>query len=119
MPSTRLRKSEVFACAEHDVLGRERRAVVEAHARAQLELPMRRVEDFPGRGKLRHDRQVGIDIEECLVDLEGRSLVVFDSVGMGVHGRRPGVLAREAQHVFGRGRGGDGERSEHGEAGER
>jgi hypothetical protein len=104
--------------AEHDVVGRERRSVMEARPLAQVELPMGRVEDLPARSELRHDRQVGIDIEQRLVDLVGRSPVFLGGKGVGIHRGGQGVQARKPQHVLGRGRVGNRKRREHRQAGE-
>ena len=75
--------------AEDHVIGGERRAVVEGHVRAQLELPGGRVQRLPGQGELRHDRQVGIDVEQRLVDLlRCHRLSAVESGRMRVHGSR-------------------------------
>jgi peptide/nickel transport system substrate-binding protein len=90
--------------AEYYVLSGERRAVMKGHARAQLELPGGRVQRFPGQGELRDDRQVGIDVEQRLVDLLRGHPVVARSIRMRINRDRATGYAREAQHVFRRGR---------------
>lgn len=93
--------------AEDHVRGGERRAVMKSHVRAQLELPGRWVQRLPHSGELRNDREVGIDVEQRLVDLLGCPLVVFHRIRMRIHGGRTSVLTREPQHVLRRGRAGD------------
>ena len=77
------------------------------HVRAQLELPGGRVQRLPGQGELRHDRQVGIDIEKLLVDLHGCAVAVFSGFECGSMVDAPPDTHGEAQHVLRRGRAGE------------
>jgi hypothetical protein len=47
-------------------------------------------------GELRHDRQVGIDIQQCFVDLLGCRFVVLVSIRLRIHGRRRSVDPHKA-----------------------
>jgi hypothetical protein len=65
---------------EHDVVGRERRAVVELDALAQLEAPRRRVELLPRRREARDDLEVLVPhhqrVVDQVVDVVGQVLVL-------------------------------------------
>ena len=89
----------------HDVVGRERRAVVELHALAQLEAPGQRADLLPFGREAGNDLQLAVTAGQALVDLAvhhvGHGLVLR----VRVHGLRV-ALAGPAQRL----RTGGGER---------
>lgn len=55
--------------AEDHIRSGERRVVMKGNVRAEFELPGGRVQRLPCQGELWNDRQVGIDVEQRLLDL--------------------------------------------------
>ena len=74
---------------EHHVVGRERRAVVKAHALSQVEAPLRRSDLLPARGERRLHVVVAVVARQSLIDVHR-------------HGERRGMVLRmrvEAEDV--------------------
>ena len=72
---------------EGDVLGLEGRAVVEAHALAQLELPGVVIDDAPALGEPRHDPSARVEVHQQVEHLAQLAVVHVRGVVVRVHAR--------------------------------
>ena len=75
---------------EHDVVGRERRAVVPFDALAELELPGRVVDGLPALGEAWNEVLLLVVLDQPLEHMAEKRIVRRQIVVVRIHGRRLG-----------------------------
>jgi hypothetical protein len=81
---------------EHDIVGGERRSVVELHSGTQLEAPRPCIHRLPGHRQRGLELEVAIASDQRLIDLRGDARLVQQRERMRIHALRV-ERARQAQ----------------------